>query len=75
MEKILLPILKALILKKSGKVLTLENLIGNAIWNRISDGERRILGKEFYKQVEENNISGIAIDHKNAAGKAYYKIL
>ncbi len=45
------------------------------VWNYLSDSEKRSLGKHFHRAVVEQKIPGIIFVRKNAAGRAYYKIL
>ena len=57
-----------------GKAVLKADEIFSSIWGGISDTNKRVIGKQFYDEVVAGNITGVTVNRKNAAGRAYYNI-
>jgi len=56
---------------QKGERFLLRDLFKGYIWNRVSDGDRRTLGRIFLYEFEKGGLP-LEIDGNNNAGQQYY---
>lgn len=56
-----------------GKDVVKAKDIFSDIWEDLSHGERRSLGKDFYGSVSNRTITSVSVDHKDSNDHAYYR--